>query len=172
LISKLKKFQSITKKSETQYKFIRRFVMAPGDRNDPYRSFNFVVEWNGVISAGFQECSGLDATTDPVDYREGKDANHVRKLTGLNKYSTVTLKRGMADNDELWKWRQSVIDGKPIRQHVSIILRDETGKPQITWNLADAWPSKWTGPSFNATGNSIAVESLELTHEELTKAKD
>lgn len=139
-------------------------------RIDPFRSFNFVVEWDGIISAGFQECSGLDASTDPVDYREGTDPMHVRKLTGMNKFSAITLKRGMADNDELWKWRQSVISGQTVRKNVSIILRDETGADKITWNLTNAWPSKWTGPGFNSTGSSVAVETLELTHEETTKA--
>ena len=35
-------------------------------RVDPYRGFNFLVEIDGITQAGFQECSGLDASTDPV----------------------------------------------------------------------------------------------------------
>ena len=81
-------------------------------RTDPYRGFNFLVEIDGITQAGFSEVSGLDATTDPVDYREGNDPNHVRKLTGLNKYSPITLKRGITDSDELWKWRKTVLNGK------------------------------------------------------------
>jgi len=140
------------------------------NRVDPYRGFNFLVEIDGITQAGFQECSGLDATTDAIDYREGSDPNHVRKLTGLNKFSPITLKRGLTDSDELWKWRQTVIDGKTVRKNGSIILLNESGEERLRWNFLAAWPSKWTGPSLNATSTAVAVESLELTHEELLKA--
>lgn len=139
-------------------------------RVDPYRGFNFLVEMDGITQAGFQECGGLDASTDPVDYREGNFENHVHKLPGLNKYSAITLKRGITDSDELWKWRKTVIDGKAERKNGSIVLLDEAGVEKLRWNFSNAWPSKWTGPAFNATGNAVAVESLELTHEMVTKA--
>lgn len=138
-------------------------------RVDPYRSFKFLVEWDGIIQAGFQECSGLDTSTDPVDYREGNDPNHVRKLTGLNKYTAITLKRGVTDSLEMWEWRQSVVEGKAVRKTGSVVLLDETGVEKRRWNFLNAWPSKWTGPSFNSTGSAVAVETLELTHEELVK---
>jgi phage tail-like protein len=142
--------------------------MAVG-RVDPYRGFNFLVEIDGITQAGFQEVGGLDASTDAVDYREGADPNHVRKLTGLNKYSAITLKRGVTDSDELWRWRKSVIDGRTERKNGSIILLDESGVEKIRWNFANAWPSKWTGPAFNATSTAVAVETLEITHEEVAR---
>jgi phage tail-like protein len=144
--------------------------MATGSRVDPYRGFNFLVELDGITQAGFQEVSGLDASTAAVDYREGTDPSHTRKLTGLNTYTAITLKRGITDSDELWKWRQTVIDGRTQRKNGSIVLRDETGTEKIRWNFVSAWPSKWTGPALNAATAAVAVESLELTHEELKKA--
>jgi phage tail-like protein len=140
------------------------------NRVDPFRGFNFLVEIDGITQAGFQEVSGLDASTDPVDYREGADPNHVRKLTGLNKYTPITLKRGITTTDELWKWRETVINGKTERRNGSIVLLDESGAEKLRWNFSDAWPSKWTGPSFNATSTAVAIETLEITHEEVKKA--
>ena len=139
-------------------------------RPDPYRSFNFLVEIDGITQAGFQECSGLDSTTASVDYREGNERNTVRKLSGLNSFSPISLKRGITDSDELWKWRLTAVDGKTERKNGSIVLLDEQGAEKIRWNFSDAWPSKWTGPSFNSTGNAVAVETLEITHEDLTRA--
>lgn len=107
-------------------------------RIDPFRAFNFLVELDGISQASFQECSGLDASTDSVDYREGGDPNHVRKLTGLNKYSPITLKRGITDSDELWQWRQTVIDGKTQRKSGSIVLLDEAGTEKLRWNFSNA----------------------------------
>jgi phage tail-like protein len=144
--------------------------MATGQRVDPYRGFNFLVEIDGITQAGFQEVDSVDSSTDPIEYREGSDPNHARKLPGLNKYSAITLKRGITDSDELWKWRATVVSGKTERKNGSIILRDDTGQEKIRWNFLNGWPSKWTGPALNATNSAVAIESLEITHEELVKA--
>jgi phage tail-like protein len=137
---------------------------------DPYRGYNFKVEIDGITEGGFQECSGLDSTTASVDYREGTDPPHQRKLTGLNSFSPISLKRGVTDSDVLWKWRLTVVGGRTERRNVSVVLRDEKGDDKIRWNFSNAWPSKWTGPSFSSTGNAVAIESLEITHEEMTRA--
>ncbi len=63
-----------------------------------------------------------------------------------------------------------MIDGKAERKNGSIILLDESGAEKLRWNFVNAWPSKWTGPAFNSTSNAVAIESLEITHEELKKA--
>ena len=144
--------------------------MPTGQRVDPDRGFNFLVEIDGITQAGFQEVEGLDSSTDATDYREGSDPTHVRKLSGLNKYSAITLKRGITDSDELWKWRKTAVAGAPERKNGSIILLDGTGQEKIRWNFLNAWPSKWTGPALNATTTAVAIESLEITHEELDRA--
>jgi phage tail-like protein len=139
-------------------------------RVDPYRGFNFLVEIDGITQAGFQECSGLDSSTASIDYREGGHPNHVQKLSGLNSFSPISLKRGVTDSDELWKWRLTAVNGKTERRNGSVVLLDESGAEKVRWNFSNAWASKWTGPAFNATGNAIAVETLEIMHEELTRA--
>src|SRR6266850_4117044 len=108
--------------------------MATGQRVDPYHGFNFLVEIDGITQAGFQEVGSLDSSTDPIEYREGTDPMHSRKLPGLNKFAAITLKRGITDSDELWKWRATVIDGKTVRKNGSIILLDNTGKERLRWN--------------------------------------
>jgi phage tail-like protein len=141
--------------------------MAVGDRKDPYRSYQFLVEIEGITRAGFRECSGLDSTQDAIEYREGNEALTTRKLPGLVKYSNISLKWGITDDAELWAWRNKVVSGKIERRNGSIILLDDTGAEKVRWNFREAWPTKWTGPSFNATGNDIAIETLEIAHEGL-----
>ena len=141
--------------------------MATGDRRDPFRSFNFAVEIDGIARAGFRECSGLDASQDPIEYREGTEGLTTRKLPGLNKYSNITLKWGMTDDTELWDWRKKAMTGKIERRNGSIVLLDDAGAEKMRWNFREAWPTKWTGPSFNATGNEVAIETLEIAHEGL-----
>ena len=145
--------------------------MATGSRVDPYRGFNFLVEIDGIAQAGFSEVSGLDASTPAVDYRQGDFGTRgASKIPGINTYTPITLKRGITSEKELWDWRQKVIDGNVERKNGSIVLLDEKGTEKIRWNFSNAWPSKWTGPSFNATSTAVAVESLELTHEEVKRA--
>lgn len=75
--------------------------MANASRNDPYRTFNFLVEIDGVTAAGFSECSGLSTETEVIEYREGSDRGGVRKLSGLTKYSNIVLKRGITASRDL-----------------------------------------------------------------------
>jgi phage tail-like protein len=144
--------------------------MAVGDRNDPYGGYNFLVEIDGITRAGFQECSGLDTTQDAGEYREGTDPLTVRKLPGLITYSNISLKRGITDDAELWEWRKTVMDGRVERKNMSIVLMDDAREEKLRWNVKNCWPTKWEGPSFNATSSDVVVESLEIAHEGLVKA--
>ena len=139
------------------------------DTHDPYNSYNFWVEWDGIVHAGFRECSGLTGTRTASTYREGTDKNLAqRQLPGLNSFGNISLKRGFTYNDELWKWHRQLLDGEPERKNVSIILADDKGEEKIRWNLENCWPTNWNGPEFNATGSEVAIESLELVHEGVT----
>lgn len=144
--------------------------MPVGNRNDPYRVYNFLVEIDGIARAGFRECSGLDTSQDPIAYREGTDPPTERKLPGLVKYSTITLKWGITDDASLWEWRKKAMDGTVERKNGSIVLLDTTGAEKLRWNFREGWPTKWTGPTFNATGNEVAIETLEIVHEGVTRA--
>jgi len=141
------------------------------ERKDPYRGFNFKVELGGRFVAGFREASGLDSSQDPVEYREEADGVlSARKLPGLNKYSNISLKRGVTDDAKLWEWWKKAMDGKVERMDGSIVLMDDAGEEQARWNFVAGWPTKWTGPSFNATSNEVAIETLEIAHEGIEKA--
>lgn len=144
--------------------------MALGKRNDPFSSFNFLVEIDGITRAAFRDCSGIDSSQQASDYREGGEPLRVRKIPGLNTYSNINLKRGVTLDAELWEWRKKAADGRVERKNLSIILLDDKGEEQIRWNFVDAWPTKWAGPSFNATGNDVAVEELDLAHEGFSRA--
>lgn len=138
-------------------------------RPNPYSAFNFVVEISGIPVASFSEVGGLDSENTPIEYREGADpTNAPRKLPGIESYSNVTLKRGITGSLALWNWRKEVRDGgtafPPVRQVVIKLLDEKHNEdaPAMTWTLTNAWPTKLTGPSLNATGNEIAIEQLDL----------
>ena len=143
--------------------------MAITTRPDPYRSFNFRLEFDGVLLASFTEVSGLTSDAGTVDYRAGStDRVDVRRIAGLSKYPNVSLKRGLARDTLLRWWKDSAAGGQPERRNVTIVLQTETGVPVSRWRVANATISKIEGPSFDATGNDVAMESIELAHEGVT----
>jgi len=142
------------------------------DRVDPYRQFRFRIEIDGIKQAGFSECTFADTTTDPVEYREGNEPPIFRKLSGLTKYGNITLKWGITDSLDLYKWRQAVIDkgAAAQRKNMSIILIDETGADKARWNVVQAWPTKYKPADFSSKANEVAIETLEIVHEGFTRA--
>ncbi|RZN35496.1 MAG: phage tail protein [Methanophagales archaeon ANME-1-THS] len=144
--------------------------MPVGERKDPYLSFRFLVEIQGLIVGGFSEVSGLQAETEIEEIREGGVNEYVHKLPKITKYPTITLKRGLTDSDVLWRWHQEVVSGKITRKSGFIILLDSEGNETWRWHFIDAYPVKWTGPDLKADSTTVAVETLELAHNGLRKA--
>jgi phage tail-like protein len=141
-----------------------------GQRVDPFRNFNFLVEIDGIAQASFTECSGLSTTTEVIEHRQGGDNVRVRKLPGKTSYSDISLKWGLTDSTELWDWRQQITDGNIVRKNGSIVVFDLANSTEVArWNFVRAWPTKWEGPSFSAKGNDIAIDTLVLAHEGLTR---
>lgn len=136
-------------------------------RQDPYRNFRFRIEIDGIQTAGFSEVSIAPTTTDVVDYREGTDPPHVRKLSGLTKHGNVTLKRGVTGSLELFNWHRQIVSGQLAtnRKKVVIVVQDESGADQARYVVSEAWPIKYDAGDLNAKGNDVFIETLELVNE-------
>jgi phage tail-like protein len=135
----------------------------------PLPKFHFQVEWGGS-KIGFTEVSGLDITTEVIEYRDGASPEYSKvKMPGQRKFSNITLKRGTfgADN-QFYAWFNTVNLNTIERRNLTISLLNENHEPVITWKVKNAWPSKVTPTDLKADGNDVAIESLELVHEGLT----
>lgn len=136
------------------------------ERKDPFRNFRFRVEIDGIQQAGFSEVSGFDASIDVVEYREGNEATMTpHKLSGLTKYGNISLKWGATNSMEMYEWMEKAIQGKIERKTITIIAINEEGEDIASWLVEEAWPTKYTAPTFNALANEIAIELLEIAHE-------
>jgi phage tail-like protein len=139
-------------------------------RNDPLRNFRYRLEIDNIAQAGFSEVMIAETTIDPVDYREGTDPPHVRKLSGLTKYGNITLKWGLTIGGsalDLFKWHADVSAGqiKERRKKVVIVVQDEAGTDAARFVVSDAWPVKYDPSDLNAKGNEVLIELLELANE-------
>ena len=138
----------------------------------PYKKNNYKVLIDQKEEAGFSEVSAPDITADPVEYREGNMAGKTPgKQPGILKYSNVTLKRGTTDSTVFMDWIKDIKDGKAPRKTVVITLMDDEMNEVASWQLEKAWPTKYSGTDFNATSNEVAIESLELVTEGITRTK-
>ena len=129
----------------------------------------FAVEIDGIVVASFKECSGLNGEIQVETYREGGLNDYEHKLPGLATYGNLTLKSGVASAMDFWKWFYKTTMGTIERKQVSVILFNHNlsdGKlgEAMRWNLLDAFPVKWEGPTFNASDANVVMQSLELAH--------
>jgi len=143
-------------------------------RDRPYTQFNFLVDLgNGVTegpAAGFQEVSGIGMEVTVTEYRNGNSKeNSVMKITGLNKSTDVTMKRGIIGSLDLYQWLNQIRNGdQNALRTVTIQLQNEDRTETVqTWKLLRARIIKHTSGPFNAKGTDVAMEELVLAYERL-----
>jgi len=143
-------------------------------RDRPYTQFNFLVDIGDGNSdgpaAGFQEVSAISTEVAVAAYRNGNSReNSVTKITGLNKASDVTLKRGVIGSLSLYQWLEEIRNGNQrALRTVTIQLQNEDHTEVVqTWKLLRARIIKHTSGPFNARGNEVAMEEIVLAYERL-----
>ena len=121
----------------------------------------------------FKEASGFDSETEVIEHKsiDSNGRPYTRKVAGGIKWSNITLKRGVDESLDVWKWRQTVIQEGPDNARVdgNIALIDYTGKTIATWKFDQGWPVKYTGSALNASGNEVALEEVHICHEGLER---
>lgn len=138
---------------------------ARGLDKDPFASFRFRAEIDGLQVSGFSEVTGLAFESDVQTFQVGGVNTHEWQLNGPTKFpSKLTLKRGLADADALWSWYQDVMNGRIKRKNVTITLLNHADEEKWRWVFSKACPVKWSGPEFRAGTAEVAFESIELIH--------
>lgn len=143
-------------------------------RDRPYVQFNFLVDLGDGntegAQAGFQEVSGLSSDVVVTEYRNGNaKENSVMKLTGLNRVSDVTLKRGLMGSLGLYDWFNDIRNGnnKALRTVTIRLINEDHSDVVMTWKLLRARIIKHTSGPFNAKGTDVAMEEMVLAYERL-----
>jgi phage tail-like protein len=158
-------------------------LSAVGVRADPLLNHNFLVSLTDssstlaslgapaasaildVAVGGFSECTGLEMSMQPEEYKEGGRNGAVLKFPSRVTWSNVTLKKGIGVGTALWDWHYGFVEGQGKRRDGMIVLLDERRLPNSIWFFRRGLPVKYTGPSLNATQNNVAIESIEIAHE-------
>ncbi|KAB2929269.1 MAG: phage tail protein [Leptonema illini] len=145
--------------------------MPTGIKSDPYRSHRFRVEIDGIAAASFADVTIPAVNTAPIDYREGTDPAHVRKLSGMNSFGNVTLKRGVTRSMDLHNWYKQVMQNgaEQARKSLSIVLVDDEGNDRARWNVSEAWPIKYETSALSAKSAEVMIETIEIVHEGISR---
>lgn len=123
-----------------------------------------------VVAGGFSECSGLETSMKVEEFNEGGRNGEVLKFAGRISWTNITLKKGIGSSTALWDWYYGFVEGRGKRRDGVIILLNELKVPNNIWHFRKGIPVKYTGPSLNATQNSVSIEAIEIAHEGLFQA--
>ncbi len=124
-----------------------------------------------TIAASFSECTGLSVQIKKEVYFEGGLNDQQRVRLGHAEFADVTLKRGLTDDVEFWKWASQIFQGKKSRRNVNILVFNQAGSIMQSWTLIGAVPVTWKTPALQANGNAAAIEELTLAYEGLKVGK-
>lgn len=138
-------------------------------RKDPYLDYRFQVEVDSLLVGGFSEVSGLGYELQTEDYEEGGVNGFVHQLPTRISHENVTLQRGLTDATELFDWAKSTGQGSINRRNCRIFLANAVGEERWGWEIRDAYPVSWEGPTLQADSGEVAMESLELAHRGLSR---
>ena len=138
-------------------------------RNEVHAAFRFGVQIDGIDEAVFTECTLPALEVDVHEQKEGGYNTGGHFLPGVVKSGRITLKQGLASSAELLKWYRDVAAGnfKEALRNVSVVMYDSTLEEVMRWDFKDAYPVKWTGPTFKSSDSAMAIETLELAYAEV-----
>lgn len=139
----------------------------PGGYYPPV-GFHFKVEFPAFGNnndSRFQSVSGLNLEFDVETVKEGGENRFEHKLPGRAKYPDLSLKRGMLTNSKVIQWMLDALKNRDIKPtDITISLLNEFHLPLMTWKVHNAWPRKWSVSDFNASENSIVVETIDISY--------
>ena len=143
-------------------------------RFDPYRNFKFRVKWDGQYVAGINKIGALKKTTEMVEWREGGDPSHGRKLPGKTSYEAITLEQGLTHDLAFEEWANltnhfegdALMSLKDFRKDLTIEVYNLQGRVAVAYNVFRCWVSDYQAlAELDASGNAVMIRSLKLENE-------
>lgn len=132
------------------------------------QKWNYIVEIDGFRDTGFETCSPIEASGEPIERREGGALYPVGE-PGQASFENVTLTRGATTNREAFEWFQDTypVEGQPsaiveVKKTLRIIQFDRTGSLVEMWVCFGAFPVSFSSGDWDATANEHRIEELEL----------
>ena len=147
------------------YRFV--ITLDPGDAYLPKAQADQV---RRVAVGAFSEVTGLSGELEVTAYSEGGVNDYVHQLPVRHSWGRITLRRGVVRDPGLWSWYEAgLTQSLGARRDGSIVLMTSGGTRAVSWEFRGGLAAKWTGPELHAGQDAVAVESLEVAHQGLTR---
>lgn len=129
-------------------------------------NFRFSVTVDSIQYAAFTECTLPSLQVETLDIKEGGQNAYTHKLPVRVNPGNLTLKHGISKGDKLLAWYMQVLAGdmENAMRQVTVTLYKVDFQAMMVWNLRNAYPIKWTGPSLATKDAAIAIQTLEIVH--------
>lgn len=140
----------------------------------PLTTFNFKVNLRlpdddtEICNAEFSECEGLEMNMEAKTIREGGNNAQPIHLPGLVAYGQLTLKRGMTNNFDLWRWFEMLQENKSLRASGEVIMLSSSRTEDVKFELTGCLPVKVAAPGLNAQSGQHAIEEMQIAYETLS----
>ena len=133
----------------------------------PIPTYRFVVSM-GDDKVSFKSVSGLDIKHDSIEYKD--DTGGVFRMPGQLQACNITLSKGIfKGKSTLYEWLSTISINTVEKRDLMISLTDETGSELLaSWSVINAFPTGLATPSFDGSGNDIAVQEISLTADHVT----
>jgi phage tail-like protein len=125
--------------------------------------FELKLQVMGRTIGYFTEVSGLSGEMETLSYNEGGRNDRVHRLPTRMKHPNLVLKRGVTNRAELELWFDKVA-ASPEQKTIQLTMYNEGLEKIRGWSFENAYPVKWTGPTFNVGQNQFATEAIEIAH--------
>ncbi len=138
----------------------------------PVGKFHFEVSWEEAANGSIicSEVSGLNSTIEPIEYRDGKsEFFYPTKRPGLQKFDDIVFTKAIFEDDEDFQtWHDTVAtEREEYRDTVTIVLKNEVSEAVISWELQNAWVSKWEMPDMNSSASEVSIEKITVVCENI-----
>ena len=141
---------------------------------DPIATYAYHVEIDSITVAQFKQVSGLSISVGVIEHRANKLMGQpiMKKLPGSVHFPDIVLARGKVADQAFWTWIKLVQDGKisEARKSGSIVLFDYAHGEINRFNFEQGWPSKIEVGKLEAGSDSVLLETVTITHENLRVA--
>lgn len=143
-----------------------------------HKKFKFLVQIDGVTSAGFQKAGPLKAMVGVVKYREGGQLM-ATKDPGLVDFDDITLERGMTVDQDLHNWFKDVVDvlaetgkvGEAMKRHLDLVQQDRDGSEVARYRVFSCWPNEYQHGEWDNNAEEVVIESVKLTVTKLDRVR-
>lgn len=176
--STISRFSTIATDPLRSFRFKCEFTSATGKPDDLFDSA--LKTWTG----GFTNISGLNITTQSIQYREGGYNTTVHQVPGMTQFSPVTFQRGvLLGNNQAITWMRGLFSAaagngfktsdKTFRMNVDIWVAEHPNSqdamvPKFKFRIHNAWLSGLNYTDLNANDGALFYESMQLVHEGLS----